>query len=51
MKSRALMMPMRKPPKDVTEEERRAVHTWTVTEEVPETVVEAVRMMLQRERR
>jgi hypothetical protein len=51
LKSRTIMMPMRKPPSEVTEEERRAVHTWTVMEEVPETIVEAVRMMLQRERR
>lgn len=51
MITRTIMMPFRKPPHEVMREEQTRCHTWLVTEEWPETIREAIIIMLRREQR
>lgn len=50
MRTRRILMPMRKPPEEVSAQERLKVFTWEVDEKVPETVQEAIRNVLVEER-
>jgi hypothetical protein len=49
MTKRTIMMPFRRPPEEVTKEEMLSCHTWLVDEDCPETIHEAVVMLLRRE--
>lgn len=49
MKTVEIVMPMRKPVSEVTDEDRRNFHTWIETKQVPETVKEFARLLVERE--
>jgi len=49
MRTVTVLMPFRRPAHEVSEQEQRMVHTWEEDREVPETVVEGLRLLLQEE--